>query len=179
MLQATVCDVVLTLPYDQDFGRAERFCELWSKAFQQVTQTLTEYDVTHCQQTRNKRVPILLGSTLKGAVARLGANSVLIFRDHASFKGVGHCDADLCPEFHDFGAQISIAAANTLGALEEWGLTWFLKNKTCPHCVMIQIHSNDDHQRAAPVFISLLLCRFLHGAYSLLVLAAVSLDCPT
>ncbi|KAL0030048.1 hypothetical protein WJX79_003167 [Trebouxia sp. C0005] len=36
VVQATVSDVMLTLPYDQDFGRAERFGELWSKAFGQV-----------------------------------------------------------------------------------------------------------------------------------------------
>ncbi|KAL0027199.1 hypothetical protein WJX77_002651 [Trebouxia sp. C0004] len=36
VVQATVSDVVLKLPYDQDFGRAERFGELWSKAFGQV-----------------------------------------------------------------------------------------------------------------------------------------------
>ena len=37
VVQATVSDVMLTLPYDQDFGRAERFGELWSKAFGQVS----------------------------------------------------------------------------------------------------------------------------------------------
>ena len=36
VVQATVSDVMLTLPHDQDFGRAERFGELWSKAFGQV-----------------------------------------------------------------------------------------------------------------------------------------------
>lgn len=36
VVQATVSDVMLTLPHDQDFGRAERFVELWSKAFGQV-----------------------------------------------------------------------------------------------------------------------------------------------
>lgn len=36
VVQATICDVLLTLPHDQDFGRAERFVELWSKAFGQV-----------------------------------------------------------------------------------------------------------------------------------------------
>ena len=36
VVQATVSDVLLTLPHDQDFGRAERFVELWSKAFGQV-----------------------------------------------------------------------------------------------------------------------------------------------
>ena len=34
--QATVSSVAMTLPYDQDFGRAERFVELWAKAFRQV-----------------------------------------------------------------------------------------------------------------------------------------------
>ena len=36
VVQATVSDVLLTLPHDQDFGRAERFVELWSTAFGQV-----------------------------------------------------------------------------------------------------------------------------------------------
>ena len=36
VVQATIADVLLTLPHDQDFGRAERFVELWSKAFGQV-----------------------------------------------------------------------------------------------------------------------------------------------
>ena len=36
VVQATISDVLLTLPHDQDFGRAERFVELWSKAFGQV-----------------------------------------------------------------------------------------------------------------------------------------------
>ena len=36
IVQATVSDVMLTLPHDQDFGSAERFGELWSKAFGQV-----------------------------------------------------------------------------------------------------------------------------------------------
>ena len=36
VVQATVSDVMLTLPHDQDFGRAERFVELWAKAFGQV-----------------------------------------------------------------------------------------------------------------------------------------------
>ena len=36
IVQATISDVLLTLPHDQDFGRAERFVELWSKAFGQV-----------------------------------------------------------------------------------------------------------------------------------------------
>ena len=40
VVQATVSDVVLSLPHDQDFGRAERFCELWSKAFGQVSSSL-------------------------------------------------------------------------------------------------------------------------------------------
>lgn len=37
IVQAAVCEVMLTLPHDQDFGRAERYVELWSKAFGQVT----------------------------------------------------------------------------------------------------------------------------------------------
>lgn len=36
VVQATISDVLLTLPHDQDIGRAERYVELWSKAFGQV-----------------------------------------------------------------------------------------------------------------------------------------------
>lgn len=36
-----VSDVRLNLPHDQDFGRAERFVELWAKAFEKVC-TLVE-----------------------------------------------------------------------------------------------------------------------------------------
>ena len=34
--EVAVSDVRLNLPHDQDFGRAERFVELWGKAFEKV-----------------------------------------------------------------------------------------------------------------------------------------------
>lgn len=34
--EVAVSDVKLNLPHDQDFGRAERFVELWAKAFEKV-----------------------------------------------------------------------------------------------------------------------------------------------
>ena len=43
VVQATVSNVMLTLPHDQDFGRAERYVELWAKAFEQVVTYLTPH----------------------------------------------------------------------------------------------------------------------------------------
>lgn len=34
--ELAVSDVRVNLPHDQDFGRAERFVELWAKAFEKV-----------------------------------------------------------------------------------------------------------------------------------------------
>ena len=53
VVQATVSDVVLSLPHDQDFGRAERFCELWSKAFQQVCHTHCSFSNAHLGVAQN------------------------------------------------------------------------------------------------------------------------------
>lgn len=36
LAELAVSDVRLNLPHDQDFGRAERFVELWAKAFEKV-----------------------------------------------------------------------------------------------------------------------------------------------
>ena len=40
--EVAVSDVRLNLPHDQDFGRAERFVELWAKAFEKVMITMVE-----------------------------------------------------------------------------------------------------------------------------------------
>ena len=36
VLEACLCNVAITLPYGQEPGAAERFTELWAKAFQEV-----------------------------------------------------------------------------------------------------------------------------------------------
>ena len=67
VVQATISDVLLTLPHDQDFGRAERFVELWSKAFGQVESqkcltacSCPDVDNTHCCTLLDHQLSILL-----------------------------------------------------------------------------------------------------------------------
>ena len=54
VVEAWLSDAVVTLPFDQDPGTAERFTELWAKAFQEVSSllSLSVYVLAHKQASR-------------------------------------------------------------------------------------------------------------------------------
>ena len=58
VVEAWLSDAVVTLPFDQDPGTAERFTELWAKAFQEVSspEKLAAYVLAHPQASRRQRV---------------------------------------------------------------------------------------------------------------------------